>query len=88
MSNISQMFTNPDSELAFGLSYILMVTDNAGEHIYHIFGGTVAYMMFNIGAFCGCTIKFVSFQKDGRNRALSVITNRFFMKDIGGVSWY
>ena len=85
MSNISQMFTNPDSELTFGLSYILVVTDIAGKHIYHIFGGTVAYMVFNIGAFCGCTIEFVSLQKDSRYRALSVITNCFFVNDIGFV---
>ena len=85
MSNISQMFANPDSELTFGLAHILLVTDIAGKHIYHIFGGTVAYMMFNIGAFCGCTIEFVSFQKDCRYGALSMVTNCFFVNDIGVV---
>ena len=82
MSNVSQMFSNPNSELAFGLAYILMVTEFAGEHIYHIFCGTVAYMIFLIGALgCG-TIKGVLFCKELWNWTISMITNGFFVDRI------
>ena len=79
MSNVSQMFPNPNSELAFGLAYVLMVTGFAGKHIYHILCGTVSYMIFLIGAFSGSTIKGVFFHKDSVDRTVSMFTNSFFM---------
>ena len=57
MLNVCQMFPNPNSELAFGLSYILLVTNYAGKHVDHIFCGTVSYMVFLIGACSGGTSK-------------------------------
>jgi hypothetical protein len=43
------------------LSYILLVACGTCKHVYQVFCGTIAYMMFLIGAFCGCTANIFSF---------------------------
>ena len=79
------MFTYSYFELAFGLSYILVVTDIASEHIHQVLGSAIAYMVFPIGSMGCVTGEKILFIEDFRYWTISVVTNGFFFNPLGGI---
>ena len=75
------MFSNSDFELAFCLSYVLLVTDFASKHIHQILGSAVAYMIFLIRPFCICTGEIFMFVEYLWDRTISVVADCLFRDD-------
>ena len=60
------------------LAHVLVFTDFACQHIYHILGSAIAYIVFFIGSLSFCTFKIFTFVEYFQDWAISVVTDWFF----------